>query len=304
MKKILYIGIVFLAIIFVGCGSKDVKTEEGGTFVYYLNTDGNKIEPVQYEIKSKKLDKRIKELWNKFSSQPKEGKQTAFPKGVLLVKYKVDGNQITFYFDESYHQMSETREVLARAALVRTMLQLEEIDFISFFVEDTPLRDAKNNYVGVMTRDTFVENVGQQINSIGEQTCTLYLATEDGKNLKAVERTFHSLANVSNEKTVIDQLMEHDAEAGCQPTIPEGTNLISASTVDGVCFVVFDEGFLKQNYSIKEDVIIYSIVDSLCELPSVSKVQLSVKGKTGVIYRDDFSLDELYERNLDLLVTE
>lgn len=305
MKKAWIAGLVMCCLVLLsGCGTKKEEKADTGTYVYYLNTEENKIMSVGYKIKEKTKEAQVEELWNEFSKKPTEGMQNAFPEDVLLLSYKIDENRLLFYFNKGYQNMNDTREVLARASLVRTMVQIEGIDFIIFYVGDTPLRDAKNNYVGAMTKDSFVENVGQQINSIGEQNYNVYLATMDGKKLKEVERKIHTLSNSSSEKMIIEQLMEAKSDEDCQPTIPGGTNLISASTVDGVCFVVFDEGFLKQNYSIQEDVIIYSIVNSLCELSTVNKVQISIKGQTGTLYRDDFSLDELYERNLDLVENE
>ena len=56
---------------------------------------------------------------------------------------------------------------------------------------------------------------------------------------------------------------------------------------------------MNQNYNVEEPVVIYSIVNSLSELPNISKVQISVKGDTSIVYRDEYPLDKLYERNLD-----
>ena len=54
--------------------------------------------------------------------------------------------------------------------------------------------------------------------------------------------------------------------------------------MDGACLVNLDEGFLNQNFEIKEDVIIYSIVDSLTELDTINTVQIAVNGKTCLLY--------------------
>lgn len=77
---------------------------------------------------------------------------------------------------------------------------------------------------------------------------------------------------------------------------------MTVSVADGVCFVSLDEGFRNQDYRVNEAVVIYSIVDSLSELPNVSKVQISVKGDTSGVYRDSFALSDMYERNLDYVV--
>ena len=40
-------------------------------------------------------------------------------------------------------------------------------------------------------------------------------------------------------------------------------------------------------------------MDSLSELSSISKVQISVNGDTSGVYRDNFKLADMYDRNLD-----
>lgn len=305
MKKIRLLCLLLVCVLLAGCGVNKKQETVSGTKIYYLNNDGNKIESIDYKVKSTTVEDIVKEFLTCFRTLPKDSEyQLALPENVLLVSHEIDGNQLILYFDESYETMDVTREVLARAALVRTMIQVKGIDCISFYVNDKPLRDAKGEYVGLMTEDSFVENVGQQINAIVEQKLILYYPSFDGKSLAPIKKKVHTSSNVSSEKMVIEHLMEGDSKGAYQSPIPEGTKLISVSTVDGVCFVNFDDGFLMQNYAIEEPIIIYSIVDSLCELPNVNRVQISVNGKTNIVYRENYSLEELYERNLDLLKTE
>ena len=175
---------------------------------------------------------------------------------------------------------------------------------MSFYVDGAPLTDKNGNVVGVMTNDSFVENPGEQINSIQEATITLYFANMAGDGLVRETQKVHYSSNISMEKLVVERLLEGPLEEGEQSAIPQGTKLVSVSTVDGVCYVNFDEGFLNQNYEIKEPVVIYSIVDSLSELSYVSKVQIAVNGDTKGKYRDDYAFDTLYDRNLDYLTGE
>ena len=60
---------------------------------------------------------------------------------------------------------------------------------------------------------------------------------------------------------------------------------------------------MTQLYNVTADVVIYSIANSLVELPNVNKVQIAVNGKTDIVYRETFNLSNLYERNLDLVKT-
>ena len=75
------------------------------------------------------------------------------------------------------------------------------------------------------------------------------------------------------------------------------------AVIDGVCYVNLDNGFLEQNYDVQENVVIYSIVNSLSELPEINSVQISVNGNTDLIYRTDYSLKHTYEKNTDIVDT-
>ena len=46
---------------------------------------------------------------------------------------------------------------------------------------------------------------------------------------------------------------------------------------------------------------IYSIVNSLCELSNVSKVHISVKGSSNILFRDSIDLSQPLERSLDII---
>ena len=47
--------------------------------------------------------------------------------------------------------------------------------------------------------------------------------------------------------------------------------------------------------------MIYSLVNSLTELPGIIKVQLAVEGETKAVLGEKFHLTTLFERNLQLL---
>ena len=91
-------------------------------------------------------------------------------------------------------------------------------------------------------------------------------------------RRVHYSSNISLEKLIMEQLLEGPESKNARSAIPSGTKLVSVSLVDGVCYVSFDENFKNQDYSVNEAIVIYSIVDSLSELSSISKVQISVNG--------------------------
>ena len=51
---------------------------------------------------------------------------------------------------DSYKDMPLASEVLLRAAVVQTLVQIAGVDYIDFFIEDEPLTDRNGNLIGYM----------------------------------------------------------------------------------------------------------------------------------------------------------
>lgn len=290
-----------------GADTKKEATKESASLDkitgYYLNHDETKLIPKKMTLKSKNATAKVKEALKKIRGvETNLEYQTPFIKGLLVEKVLLDKNQLYVYFNKEYDNLSDVREVLLRAAIVKTVIQIQGIDCVSFYVNDLPLVDHLGKMVGVMTKDSFVDNIGAQMNNIITTSITLYYATEDGNNLVPVESDIYTSSNVSREKMVLEHLIEGAKVEGLVKAIPESTKLLSVATMDGICFVNLDSGFLKYNYDISESAVIYSIVNTLCELPTVNKVQISVNGETKMKYRDKMRLDEVYGRNLDMVI--
>ena len=273
--------------------------------IYYLNNDYNEIIPYEYELQSKTTQEMVDECVAKLTESVDEATYVApIVSTIELKEYTVSGGQLSMNFGENYLALNYIKEVLIRAAIVKTLVQIPGVDYVSFYVEGAPLRDAKDNVVGVMSKDSFVNNVGEQINTIENYDITLYYASEDGNSLVAEERNVYAATNISMEKLVLTYLMGTPKDSSPQCVFASDTKLISVATLDGVCFVNFDEKLLEYNYQVSEEVAFYSIVNTLCEIAGVNKVQISVNGGTDKKFRDKYELDKLYERNLDCVQKE
>ena len=287
----------------VGCGKASEKDSDYQ--IYYLNKESTKIVSEPYELTAKAEDTKavIDELLLQLSTDTDDVERIKpIPTGVEVVRYEFEETLLTIYFNDAYSSMDRISEALTRAAIVRTLMQAEGVECLTFYVGDVPLADRNGNPVGIMTNESFIENPGEQINSIQEANLVLYFANQEGNGLVQETKDVHYSSNISMEKLVMENLLEGPVGKEVQYAIPEGTKLMNVSVADGVCFVSLDENFLKQNYNIDEPIVIYSIVNSLSELATINKVQISVNGDTGGVYRTDFPLDEFYERNLDYVV--
>ena len=100
------------------------------------------------------------------------------------------------------------------------------------------------------------------------------------------------------EKDVINRLIQGPFEDEYFRTLPANLQVISISVKDKICYVNFDSSFLTDALSIDGNLIVYSIVNSLTELPDVQRVQIMVDGDSNIVFRD-ISLSSPLERNLN-----
>lgn len=309
MKKLrrLFSCIVILGVMFAlaACG-RNVEAQPGTAYdIYYVNNDETKIISRQYFTESVDPEDLFAELTGQLQTKPEKMEyQAPLAEEFSITGHVLDSGLLTVDFDEKYRELWGIREILIRAAIVRTLVQIPDVERITFTVAGEALADSNGVAVGIMTADTFIENAGNEINAYEKVDLHLYFANETGNLLvEENQRNVVYNSNIALEKLVVEKLIEGPKAAGSYPTINPATKIISVTVKDGICYVNLDEAFQSQPYNVSSDVTIYSITNSLVELSNVNKVQISINGKTDVSYRENVSLNNVFERNLDLLST-
>lgn len=281
-----------------GCGQNEKK--KGEYQVYYLNMDMSKIVAEEYDSSGAEAEELIEELLTKLKSAPDSSKlRQTIPSNVTVNSFKINGAYLYIDFSEEYKALTATEEVLIRAAIVKTLLQTGVCSLITFTINSEPLLTQDGTLVGSMSADSFVENPGKQINTSVETTLTLYFSNKEGTGLVKETRTVHYSTNISMEKLIMEQLIEGPKKSSSMATVPSGTKLITVSMVDGVCYVNLSDSFKNQNAEVNEEIVLYSIVNSLTELQGVQKVQISINGSNAGKVRYTYDLSKMYERNMN-----
>ena len=283
------------------------NTEQQGTAwqIYYVNNDETKIVGREYVSQTTDTELLFEEMLDELARIPEKMEyETPLASEISVRQHTMDNGLLTLDFDESYKKLRGVREILRRASIVRTMTQLPGVERVAFTVKGEQLTDGTGAAVGIMTADSFIENAGNEINAYEKVNLRLYFANETGDRL--VEENRRNVvynSNISLEKLVVEKLVEGPAAEGAYPTVNPMTKIISVTVQDGTCYVNLNNDFLSQPYNVASDVTIYSITNSLVELPNVNRVQISINGETNLSYRENMSLNTVYERNLDILVS-
>ncbi len=298
---VLLLSLILLAVL-AGCGKEETAGEEQGYQIYYINKDETAVVRKAYEPEGETTEQLVAEFLRKLQVNPQEGEEkAAIPSGVSLKEYSLENGQLSLHFDSAYLNMNKLYEILCRSAIVRTLCQIPEVEYVNFLVGNNPLMDSNETPVGPLSTESFVENMGDEINTYTETTLDLYFANADGDKLVDEMVAIRYSSNMSVEKLVLEQLIRGPITKDAYPTIPTETKILSVSTKDGICYVNLDEGFLSQGYNLLEAVPIYSIVNSLTEIPGINKVQILINGETNRVFRESIRFETIFERNLDLI---
>lgn len=303
MKRYLKTGMLFLfACMLIGCGAKEETPAEGDYYLYYTNVEETGLEREVYDAGETTAEGLIKELLSASEKVPGESSHiNLLTDEIKIDEYKYENTNVTLNMSESYSAMSRTKEVLIRAGLVRTLVQIEGVDSVTIMIAGEPLRDSKGVEIGPLYENSFIENSGKEINSYVNTTLKLYFADAEGQALLTEEREIYYSSNVPLERVVVEQVVKGPKSQSLGATVSPDTKVLGATVVDRVCYVNLSKEFADHTLNVTQELPIYSIVNSLVMNCDVKKVQISVEGESDFIFRESMDLNQPYERKFDLV---
>lgn len=292
-----------------GCKREETEQEslsEGQYQIYYLDSTGMELATEVYTAAADgtETEELIGELLSAMGS-PKEAAEhkSAVPQLTAQIDQRLTDEVLSVYFSDEYNKLAISDEVMFRAAYVKTMTQIPGVRYVCFYVNNQPLMDAMGNVVGIMLASDFVEDIGSGTYRTWVDLSVYYGAGSGSDKLAPERITVGYGKNVSIERVIIEQLIKGPGEEGHVRTVPAALKLLSVSTRDGICYVNFDSTLTVAAVSVTPAVTIYSIVNSLCELSTVNKVQISINSSSNLMFGDTIDLSQPFERSLDMIET-
>lgn len=301
MRKWLWILLLAIPLLMVGC-RKQQQMDESGYRIWYINQDETCLKYENKELQSKNEEGLLREMMEVMRETPTDDElKPVIPEDVELLDFDFEHNQLYLDFSPEYKKMPKVYEVLCRAAIVRTLGQIDGVEYVDFQVNGEPLTDLEGKEIGLMNEDQFIENAGEEINAYKTADLTLYFANKAGDKLVGQRVAMEYNSNISLEKLIVEQLIAGPPFEGAYPTIPSETKLLNISIKDNICYVNLDEGFLGTGYNVIESIPVYSIVNSLIENTDAQKVQISINGETNRMFRESINFDTIFEKNEGLI---
>lgn len=307
-KKIFMIITVLMLCLLAGGCSVEVQNDPNTQSVYYLydiSADETQLEKVDYNPEETTAEYMLKDMMQQMNQKEDDVERISLLPDDVQMNYSVEGEVLVVNFNSQYTQMSKAREILVRAGVVKTFLQVPGISAVRFTVENQNLTDSKGESVGEMTADTFAEFSGNEPDAYCSTTFTLYFTDKDGQNLVKEQRTVRYRRSIPKERIVLEQLMKGPMEKGHYPTIPENTEVLDVTIADRICYVAFDRVFSSYALDVSEKIPVYSVVNTLLDALEADKVQITVGASDKLdIFGQKMSLYRFYEKNDKLVVTE
>ena len=310
MRKYIVFIIFLILAIFSGCGSdkKQKDNTEYTYYVYYLNIENN--ESVKEGIDTEEIEKlernfeKIDYLIYKLKNPDDiSNLHPVLNKDIKILSYEIENRQLKLNFSLEYQSLKSDVEVLYRASIVRTFVQLDFVDKIVFTVNGSPLIDSNGNVISVMDNNSFVENMGTDINTYKEETLNLYFSDNDYKKLVKTEVKSRIRPNIPKEKVILELLSKGpNAEFSqmVKPTIPEEMKINSIVTKNEICYIDFSIKNVSTENAVSGLLTIYSMVNSITDGSNIMKVKFSIDSNDTATYRG-VKLDEAFEKNYKIL---
>ena len=321
MRKIRFFAILFFCLCFAftaaGCTAAsqlvskwyhkedaEITTTEASHGVYQMNLNETRLIKAAYEITADSSEELIGQCIEGMKQTPSDnGYKCVISGDVQVENYTYDSNNrlATLYFNSSYSKLSEAREILTRAAIVKTLTQFsDEIQYVVFVIGDTPMKTEDGSLMMMRGRD-FVDNISGNMEYVREDYVTMYFVSEDGTKLQAEDVVVKYLSKINLETALVNSLISGPITKGLKPSLSPDTVVNKVNIREDICYVDLNRSFLDRVNGQNFELNIYSVVNTLTQMTGVSRVQFMIDGAVFSGTVEGIRIDGLFEKNMSLV---
>lgn len=268
MSKRLAALLLCLALLMSGCVYRAAAGDGLYTSVYRLSAAekaGGALlvrQTVEYTEGKNVLDVMLHAL----NSHPETtAMKRVFPEGVEALSVRIDRGVATVRVSEDYYKLSQLEKLLTESCLVLSFMSLDKVCSVSIECGGRVARSG-------LTAENIEQ--GDELFESSERLAKLYLPADGGLAPKSVLVTMSGGDDA--ESLIAAELLS------LLPLGADGDDLRSVETAEGVCRVDISRAFWGSEPTDKTAgrLYVYAIVNSLCRLPQVDSVMISVEGET------------------------
>ncbi len=294
--------LAFCILALAGCERQEEDDEEE-YIVYYVNTEETRLVESPYVPTSQTFDGIMEELSEQLANPP-AGVTSALFGDAEILGYQRGIDALRVDFSKEYYDLTNTEEVLLRAAAVKTFVQVPGVIKVMITVEGEQLEDLDGQLVPAMDGDSFIDTKEGGINSYQDASLSLYFAGEDGQELKRQMRSIHYSSNMILSRVVVEQLIAGPQGRHLSPVLPESTVIENIHIQDGICTVYFSEGANQApaESQASAQASLYAIVNSICDTCNdIQGVRIVIDNGAVNTFRGEISLDQTFAMNREII---
>lgn len=305
-KKIILVILPLLIIVaaaIIGIWSRNNTSDaEKNINLYFFNDNESSIVPETRSLKYDNTDELVGIAINALIKGPSGSKlKPIMSKDTKVISENLTESQLTIDFTSEFLHDDVTKNMFAVYAIVRTLCQIDKVGSVMVTVEGAPVDAADGNAIGFLSnRDINLESDTYTTDS---KNIILYFADSNTNKLAKESRTIKITDTSPIESYIINELIKGPVNKDLSATLTSDTELISVETTNGTCHVTF-KNFIDKNLSDPNDpksmLAVYSIVNTLTQLPEISSVRFLFEGKT-VDTLGPFNFSDVFVQNNELI---
>lgn len=287
--------------------------KKGDYILYYTNEERTTLEEitVYFDFSNLKLTKEIESILNNLANiQTYEELKHSTAKSIIpegmVMEYAVDvadtGTIVKIYMSEAYDTLPPNASVVMRTGINKAIYNLGLVSGIEYYVK----RSGQNELVSYSnTSEQVLLNQYDNNFYTDEVTLRLHYADDEEEKLLIEERTVTLNMTDTMQEAVIKELIKGPQTEGAVNLFPEGAKVNSVWIKDGICYVDLNSEVQKRFVgSIQdEELLIYSIVNSLCGLSGIEYVQILIDGERVDVFFSNVSIYAALAPNEELVIT-
>lgn len=199
-----------------------------------------------------------------------------FPTGTRLLDWDLTSGLLTLDLSEHFEALNGVDLTLACYCLTLTMCQLEQVDQIALKSDGNPTAGLGRQILS--PEDVIFTGAEEEPRQI---SVVFYFPRALGKGLGFETRELTLTEDDDLYAMIAQTLLQGPQDPNLRTLLPDENTLLGVWMDDGVCYINFSGAFLEQapEEPAEQNLLLYSVVDTLGNLESVSAVQLLVEGE-------------------------
>ena len=313
MKKVILLSVFLCLLLLSACGStgEERATTEvdnpNRISIFFADTENSKLNEMRFNLRDiSDIGCSIEDITGQlFAETNLNGDYyKALPDYFIFKNTELtDDGRFIINMDISGQEADPASLVQWKAAIVKSFCQIPHINKVTFSMTDLGMPEGEQVVSETYRAEDFVM-ASSSDGYVQRGVIVLYFANEDGSALKRYDKAVDISNTVSLEQVVIESLLEGPLREGYLPTIPDNTTLNRISVKDGCAYVNLSSQFTGTREGVNSELTVYSVVNSLAELPTINRVQLLIDGDRVELYRETIDISNALEKNASLISPE